>query len=304
MQITFRAIRRCITCAVLGSATLLPAPLVAKGPLTLLATIDHRGATGESPILPADVHITEDGRPAAVLSVAPVRRVPKVQILIDNGIGVGAASVADLRRAVEGLLDALPSSLEVTLVTTAPQPRFLERATTDRARVRDAVNRLTLDSSAGRFVESLYEAVDRIEKDKDTDAAYTIFTLGTTSGDRDVRDGDVQKIMQRVRARGTVVHAVILAKSAANGGNQLDLAHDVTRVSGGRLDVINAPSRLVTLLQEHGAHIATACDPEATQVRVVFERPTGMSGELGRVQVGVRGKVLTALALVEPPGGR
>jgi hypothetical protein len=273
--------------------------VLAEKPLALLVTIADAPGTGEAAIHPADVHLTEDGRPASVLSVDPVHRVPKVQILVDNGIGMPAGSLGLLRQSVQGLLDALPPAIEVTLVTTAPQPRVLEKATTDRVRLREAVNRLTSDSAAGNFVESLYEAVERIEKDKEIDAAYTIVTVGTTSGDRDVRDADVQKIIQRIQARHTVVHAVILEKTNSMGGNQIDLAQDVTRMSNGRLEVINTPNSLATLLAGYGAEISRACGPGAAQVRIVFERPAGMSGRLGQVALGIRGKVVTALTLAD-----
>ena len=53
----------------------------------------------------------------------------------DNGVGIPPESISDLRTGVRGLIEAIPDGVEVTLVTTAPQPRFLERATTDRQKL-------------------------------------------------------------------------------------------------------------------------------------------------------------------------
>ena len=89
-----------------------------------------------------------------------------MQILLDNGIGLGGQNVQHLKNGVKGLLEALPENLEVTLVTTAPQPRFLAAPTTDRAAVQKGLDLLAPDGGAGRFVESLNEATQRIEKDK------------------------------------------------------------------------------------------------------------------------------------------
>ena len=59
---------------------------------------------------------------------------------------------------------------------------------------------LAPDSGAGRFVESLNEATQRIERDK-TDYFPVIISVATTSGDRDVRDSDVERMMKRLEAR-------------------------------------------------------------------------------------------------------
>ena len=124
---------------------------------------------------------------------------------------------ADLRNGVRGLIQALPPSLEVTLVTTAPQPRFLERATTDRVKLISAVDRLSPDSGAGRFVESMFEATERIAKDEK--GRYTIISFGTTSGDAQVRESDVQKTIERVQQRGTTVQTARPAPYSWSGAS-------------------------------------------------------------------------------------
>src|SRR5687768_11929609 len=108
--------------------------LHAQRQLTLLATVTDPGGA-ETTVTPDQVKFSENGTDGKILKVEPVNTVPKVQILIDNGVGIGGEGIGDLRKGVRGLLEALPPTLEVTLVTTAPQPRFLERATTDHAKL-------------------------------------------------------------------------------------------------------------------------------------------------------------------------
>src|SRR5918996_5902595 len=139
-------------CLLLASSSVL-----AQRQLRLLVTVSDPGGAAVQTVDPKEIRITEDGADATVTKVEPVERVPKVQLLIDNGLGFPNQSIADLRKGVAMLLEALPPDIEVTLVTTAPQPRFLERATKDRQRLLDAVSRLAPDSGAGRFVESLAE---------------------------------------------------------------------------------------------------------------------------------------------------
>jgi hypothetical protein len=207
-------------------------------------------------------------------------------------------SIGDLRSGLRDLLTALPETLEVTLVTTAPQPRFLERATTDHAKLLAAVGRLSPDSGAGRFVESLAEANDRIVKDKQPDAAYTIVTIGTTSGDGNVREGDIKTLMDRVQQRHTTVHAIILSRvggTASGGTTQLEVAQAVTKMSGGRYDNLAVANRLVTLLKELGTQMATSLGSSSRQFRVTVGRAS--AGALGQLSMGVAGKMVTSVQI-------
>src|SRR5688572_17192395 len=94
----------------------------AQKQISLLATITDPAGAPIDTIDPAAVRVTENGTNATVVKVEPLVRTPKVQILIDNGSGIPAEALGDLRKGVTGLLEALPPNIEVTLVTTAPQP--------------------------------------------------------------------------------------------------------------------------------------------------------------------------------------
>jgi hypothetical protein len=272
--------------------------LHAQRQLTLLATVADPTGAEVVAITAEDVKFSENGVDGKTLAVEAVNTVPKVQILIDNGIGVGSASIGDLRNGVRSMIEALPPNIEVTLVTTAPQPRFLERATTDRARLIKAVDLLSPDTGAGRFAESLYEATDRIDKDKT--GRFTIIAVGTTSGDTQVRDSDLQKTVDRVMQRGTTVHVVLLASSrgAASGGAvQEELGQLLANNSRGRFEKINSASRIVSLLPEIGAEVAKTAGGSSRQFRLTVERPNGASGDLGKLSLGVTGKVVTGVSI-------
>ena len=272
--------------------------LHAQRQLTLLATVTDPGGAAVTTVAPADVVFSENGTAGKILKVESIDTVPKLQILIDNGIGVSADSLGDLRNGVRGLLEALPPNLEVTMVTTAPQPRFLERATTDRARLIKAVDLISPDNGAGRFAESLYEATDRIDKDKN--GRYTIVAFGTTSGDAQVRESDVTKTIDRVSQRGTVVHTVLLVSNrGALGGGVLqeELGQMLAANSRGRFEKINVANRIATLLPEIGAQIAKTAGGSSRQVRVTIERPNGASGDLGKLSMGVVGKLVSNVTI-------
>ena len=272
----------------------------AQRQLALLATVTDPNGAEVAAVNPEDVRILENDNPAKVLKVEPVDRTPKVQILIDNGIGMPQESIGDLRTGLRGLIQALPPNIEVTMVTTAPQPRFLERATTDRQKQLDAINKIAPDTGAGRFVESLFEATQRIERDKQQDAAYTIVTVGTSSGDSSVRERDMQQTMERIQKYRPVVHVTMLTqigRSASGGVVQAELGQAVAQNSGGRYEGINVPNRLATLLPEIGAQMGKTLGAGSKQFRFTFERPGSASGDLGKLAMGVNGKLVSGVSV-------
>ncbi len=97
----------------------------AQRQLQLYATIlDSTGAPAAT-VTPEDVQGAGKRRRAEDSQGRADPWTTKVQILLDNGTGIGSANLNQLRNGLKGLLEALPLGLEVTLVTTAPQPRFL-----------------------------------------------------------------------------------------------------------------------------------------------------------------------------------
>ena len=271
--------------------------LHAQRQLTLMATVTDPSGGEVAALTPGDIKFAENGTDGKALRVEAIDSVPKLQILIDNGVGISADSLSDLRNGVRGLIEALPLSLEVTLVTTAPQPRFLERATTDHAKLLSAVNRLSPDGGAGRFAESLYEATERI--DKDEKGRYTIIAFGTSSGDAQVRESDIQKTVDRVRQRGTTVHVVLLTslRAATGGVLQEELGQLLANNSRGRFEKIAVPNRVATLLPEIGAEVAKTLGGASRQFRITVERPNGASGDLGKMSLGVVGKLVSNVSI-------
>lgn len=239
---------------------------------------------------PADLKVMEDGVDAKVVKAEPVNWPVKVQLLVDNGIGLGGGNIQTLKDGIKGLIEALPDNLEVTIVTTAPQPRFLVRPTTDKAMMIEGLSRLSPDSGAGRFVESMNEATQRIEKDK-TDQFPIIISFATSSGDANVRDNDVKNIFARVQKKPTTVHVVLLNSttgSSTGGANQTQVGLAVTQATRGRYESIAAATRIATLLPELGKQVAESVAKQTKQFRVTVERPAGKSGELGKVSAGAR----------------
>jgi hypothetical protein len=272
-------------------------PLLAQKQVSMLATVTDQAGKEVTTIDPGLVTVREDGNPLAVSTVEPVERVPKLQILVDNGAGFPSTNLSDMRNAIKALLNSLPPGLEVTLVTTAPQPRVLEKATTSRARLLAAADRLTQDSHAGKFVDSIYEAADRAGKDPLETAVYTIITIGSTVGDSSARESDVNKALTLIYRKKIPVYAVLFSNVSANTGQvQQEMAQAAIRANGGRLEVLNSATRLMTLLPEIGASLAGNLGGRPW-IRITAQRSS--AGPMGHIGVSARGYTVIDLMLDE-----
>jgi hypothetical protein len=273
----------------------------AQEQLQIYASVADGTGNAVKSLEPADIRVLEGGVEAKVVKVEPVNWPVKVQLLLDNGIGLGSGNIQILKDGVTGLIGALPENLEVTIVTTAPQPRFLVRPTTDKAMMIEGLARLAPDSGAGRFVESMNEATQRIEKDK-SDHFPVIIMVGTSSGDANVMERDVKRIFERIQKKPTTVHVVLLNSttgSASGGANQTQVGLAVTQQTRGRYESIAAATRLATLLPEFGKEVAASHAKTSNQFRLTVERPTGVKGNVGQVSAGARkaGYVITGLSM-------
>lgn len=271
----------------------------AQQQIELYASVVDTSGKAPATLEPTDITVTEDGAPAKVVKAAPATRPVKLQLLLDNGIGLGAQNVQFLRDGVKGLIEALPENLEVTIVTTAPQPRFLVRATTDKAAMIEGLSRLGPDRGAGRFVESMNEATQRIARDE-SDPVAIIVSAATNAGDADALDRDANQILERISRKPTTIHVILLSAtpSASGGATQMQVGLAVTKGTGGRYEPIIVPARLATLLPEIGKQVAASQEKQGHQFKLTIERPAGKSGELGKISAGARsGLILLGMSM-------
>jgi hypothetical protein len=271
----------------------------AQQQLQLFARIVDGKGVPVATLEPGDVTIKENDVDTKVVKIDPINWPMKVQVLVDNGVGLGNENLTQLRNGVRGLIEALPEGTDVTIVTTAPQPRIVVRPTTDRAAQLKGVDLLTPDGGTGRFVESLSEAMQRVERDK-TEFFPVIISAGTLVGDT---GGEVEnaykQLMTRLQKRPATVHVVMFSRGTgqtAGGGVQTEVGLQVTKASGGRYEAIAVGSRLGTLLPEIGAQVAKSQENQSHQFRITIARSA--SGNIGQLTMSTRsGLSATSLSI-------
>jgi hypothetical protein len=278
--------RRTSLVACAGLALLvLAVPARAQSRMQLfLSALDGQGNPPPA-LTPLDVQVTEAGTALTIIDIERITWPVKVQVLVDNGAGLGKDNLLDLRNGLRGLFEWLPQGVDVSLYTTAPQPRVLVRPTTGRDELLKAVDRLTFDTASGRFVDALDEATRRIEGD--TSPHYpVIIAIATTGSDTTVVERSLTQLMRRLQQRTTVVHTVLLASqqtSSSFGSHQTQLGIAMKEMTGGRFDNISAATRLATLLPELAMQVAASHERQSRQFRLTLERPAEKTGPLGPI---------------------
>ncbi len=252
-----------------------------------------------------DVVMSENGERQKVTRVEPLSIPIKVTIAVDNGLESSDA-IAHYRAGLKGFIDALPPGVEVTLITTAPQPRTVVKPTTDHAQLLSGINGFAPESSRPRFSDAVVEFSQRLQKearDKRIAPYVPILVMVSTIAieTRSYEPDAIQKAVQYLVTRHAKVNAVLASTRAGTIAlpdtdvtQQANVALPTTKATGGRFETLAIANRLDTLLPEWGRDLAALEARQTTQFRVTVERTHG--GELQKPTIeiarpGLRGTV-------------
>jgi hypothetical protein len=248
--------------------------------VVVLTSADGQPVTS---INPADLSVNEAEKPAKVLKVEPRSFPMRVTLALEPARGF-ADAIVQLRAGAKGFVNALPAGVEITLVSTAPQPRVIVKGTTNKEEVLKALDRLAPESTPGRYVEAVTEQIQRWDKDKDR-GLYTpiMVVMGSTFGEEVVRSNWINEAMDKLTTiAGAAIHSVMyeapLTATGGGGDFQMDFARQVSQRTRGRFESFAAAQRIGTLLPEIGAEIAKT--QSASQFLVTIERPAGATGRM------------------------
>ncbi|MGB7219120.1 MAG: hypothetical protein WBD07_09965, partial [Vicinamibacterales bacterium] len=208
---------------------------VEQAPYAFLSVIDRNGAPVTN-LEASQISMTIDGTACPSIKLEPANWPMKLTVLLDNGAASSEAmptslqvaprnSGADagsamlnalplLREGLRRFLFEIPDGTEVSLVTLAPQPRWIVRPTEERRDFWRGIDLVVPDRGSPKFLEGLAEAADRIDREKDN-SFPTIMVVTTNSTDGS--GGDWQRMLNRLRnqiaSRPVTVHMVVLSIS-------------------------------------------------------------------------------------------
>lgn len=308
-----RVTRTLIRLLALGAvAAGLALPLGAQTQFQFMISATDAQGVPVTDVTPADVLMTENGVANDILKVEPFKMPVKLTIAVDNG-PLSNDAIAHYRTGLTEMVKALPPEIEITLISTAPQPRMVVRPTLDRQQVLRGINGFAPEREAPRFTDALVEYSQRLERElrekKQVDYLPVMIMVSTTANEAASYEVPaIQKaltfLQQRkaklyvtmVAARGEALAADISALNDINSNRQAMIAIPAVKATGGRYEPLAISNRLATLLPEFGKDIGTLHTKLYNQVLVTVQRKAGLTGPLQNPQVelkrpGITGQV-------------
>ena len=240
-----------------------------------------------------DLTIAEEGKPSDVLKIVPVNWPVKVTVLLDNGFDTGQW-LSVYRSGLKTFLAALPGGVEASVVTLAPQPRWLIRPTSDAEQLQKGADRLVPEQAPSRVIEGLIEAASRVEQEnrKQTVNFPVIVMVSTTGAEGSTaRDQEVKRMAERLLTYPARVHVIMLSTGATSpnsliGARQVHVGKSIADLTGGRYEAIAAATRMPSLLGEFAQMISEAHAFQSRQYMVTVQRPAGVTGQVGQMMAG------------------
>jgi len=261
-----------------------------------LSAVDASG-NPVTDLKPDEIAMTENGAPGKVVSLERHTLPIKLTITVDNGRD-STAALAAYRTGLTGLVEALPPDVEVTFITTAPQPSMAVRATTDRAQITRGISRFGVESGeSARFSDALVEYSERLERDfrdkKLTYAPMLVMVSTSAPESSSVQIDTIEKALKTLQTRGARVSVAMTTTRPTDAdsvdglknGRQALIAAPIVKASRGKYETLIAFSGLATLLPQWGKEIALSHARQTNQFRVVIERPGGATGPLNNVDM-------------------
>jgi hypothetical protein len=270
-----------------------------------VSAIDASGAP-LTDLRPADVIMSEDGVSQPVVKVEPVPVPVKLTIVVDNGFD-SADAIDHFRTGLTGLIEALPPDLEITLISTAPQPRTVVKPTTERAQVLRGLKNFAPERAAPRFSDALVEYSQRLQREaKDAKAPPylpMLLMLSTASKDQTTyQPKDIEKAVSALVARHARMNTVMVSTRQGDVQSAVALKSSLqgivsipaAQATNGRYEEVPVPSTLPTLLTQWGRDMATLHVRQSNQFRVTVERASSGDLKSPRIELarpGAKGSV-------------
>jgi hypothetical protein len=265
-----------------------------------LFAMDQKG----TPVLDlkvADIAVTEAAGASNTLSVRRFGWPLKVTVLLDNGPRTESA-LAHYRTGLKKFFASLPPQVPVSLIATAPNPRWLIRESRDRLQIEKGVNLITIDEGLGRFSDALGEYASRLDIEfRDVSSEQmppylpVLVSIATTSQDgSEVLRGANQKMITSLR-RHLVWTAMIMVspnRAATFGGlpplevdegQNAELAQAVQEVTRGSYVPITGSGTSAlssSVLPGLAQAISARYIRQMTQHQIVIERAAGATGAM------------------------
>jgi hypothetical protein len=267
----------------------------------IVSAVDPKTGEPVSDLKPEDVLFNEKAGKGTVAKLEPFKLPVKVTITVDNGQD-SALALPNYRNGLKGFVEAFPTDTEMTLITTAPQPRMVVRATTNRTEILRGVNGFAPEMERPRFTDALVEYSQRLQKevkDAKTGQYVPVLLMVSTAANESssYQPNEVQKAIEFLVQRRVKMYVTVnstrsgdaTATADLNTNRQSIIAIPATKAMNGRYEAIAIFNRLDTLLPEMGKELAAYVRRLGTQYLVTVQRAGSGPIEEPRIELGREG---------------
>ena len=244
-----------------------------------------------------DIIMSEDGVRQQIARVE-ARAIPmKLTIAVDNGADAVDA-IEYYQAGLKGLVDALPRDVEITLISTAPQPRTIVKPTTDHAQILRGIQNIAPERDRPRFSDTLVEYSQRLQreaKDRLATQYLPVLLMVSTAYPETVtyQPIRIQEAVQFLARRHAKVNVILVSTrqgdvvtaTALKSSIQAVVGQPAVQATNGRFEMLGVPRHLATLLPEWGRELAKVHARQNGQFRVTVERARGGDLKNPRVEL-------------------
>ena len=268
-------------------------PLVNGRERVYVQAVDERTGRVVTNLRRDEVLVRESGIWREVLTVRPANLPIKLTVLVDNGSAI-TRSFDYLQEGLRVFFSQLPPNQEMSLVTLAPEPRWVVTETLDREEIYRGIDLIEGVEAPVRFLDGVIAASNRIDTDRTLHRPVIVIVTGN-GGDasRDLLNR-WEPLLDQVYRNGATIHTLLMSgrRQVFQRRSFREVAGlDFARLTGGYYRLIYVGSSLNAPLIDIAEEIRARSQELASQHLVVYERSADDFPENARVtltRMGVR----------------
>jgi von Willebrand factor type A domain-containing protein len=233
----------------------------------LVAVVD--GTTGAliTDLQPDEFEVRENNLSRKVVRARLANDPMRIALTVDSSRAVEPMT-NEFRAGLQRFFAALPSSTEVSLMTTGGQARLRFSTTSDRKKLSDAASGFFTDGGGNAALDGVMQGYDQFLKK--AEARWPVLVLVTADGPvgGTVRDDQFQRFVRELQARAVVAHAIVV--STRGGGTPTSIALSLAKSTGGLYEAIAAATALPDKMKALGEKLADESRPLSRLYRLEY----------------------------------
>jgi len=243
-----------------------------------------------------DFLVREDGRVREVLRARRATDVIEIALLVDTSQALGS-QVNDVRKGLGAFIARMRPQAQISIVGFGDRPTIYADYSNSQEQLTRGLGFIFPIQGAGAYVlDAVGEVLKGVEKRKPERSAVVV----VFAGGREFSTGDYQLLIERLKARGTALHVIVIGASTppdvqtTEGRNRELLFDRGSTETGGRRENVLTSMATADALERLAAELLG-------QYRITFARPDALIPPQ-KTEVAVRPAGLKARGILIPAG--